>query len=762
MDSRAWSKVSEILAEALETPVGVQRERLLAHLCNSEPGVREAVDSLLQYQDKGDLLELPALAPSPEHLREGECLGPYRVLAEIGRGGMGAVYRGERADGQFERTVAIKTIGGALDSAESERRFRAERQILAALHHPHIAELLDAGVTGQGRAYLVLEFIDGVPIDRYCLSRELAFTGRIRIFRDVCLAVHHAHQRLVIHRDLKPSNILVTADGVPKLLDFGIAKLQETSKDVEQTAPWMRCLTPNFASPEQLRGESLSITSDIYSLGIVLYNVLTGVNPYDLTSLGVAEAVRIVTEERAAPPSSRVEIAASKTLRGDLDAIVMKSMSLDPGERYQSAQEMAQDLENYLAGRPVVAQKRGSFYIARKFGRRHARAVGAAVALTIAVTAGMAFVIQSRRMAVYERQTAERRFLQVRDMANAIFLDFQKDLSRVPGTLEVRRKIMAKALEHLAVLREEAAEPAFRIELANAYTQLADVQGGADWGMGDVKGAQASYLEAKALLESVVRENAAHKRAQIRLGSLLNTLCFFAGHNAMRKELDTTGQEMSKHWAMLEKLYPDDDEVLEGTANSLTCTTSRAEQRIQVEKQAFAIYKRLLHKRPNDATRRYNFALVNKRLAAHYAATGDITSAREYAERATVLDRENFEQTPENPKAQLDYSLSLSTLASIENSAGNIPSSLDLFRQVVEIRRSLWEKEPENARLLSAYYSGLFYYGSEQLKAGDREGAHKSYRLALPLVELMEKKGKPTAGNLQIKSGIVRELSKPR
>lgn len=371
---------------------------------------------------------------APLESLEGQRLGRYRILRKLGAGGMGDVYLAERADDEYQQRVAIKIVRGGIFSPQIQSRLRMERQILATLQHPNIARLLDGGRAPDGTPYLVMEYIDGEPIDTYCDRRRLSIEARLQLIRTVCGAVHYAHQNLIVHRDLKPNNILITPDGVPKLLDFGIAKLLDSRHSAHTLAVThfeYRVMTPAHASPEQVRGDVITTASDIYVLGVLLYELLCGRRPFHLVGTSLTDMERIICEQEAVPPSSMVarvtteatdsitELAARrsttparlrKQLRGDLDNIVGMAMRKDPERRYASAEQLAADLEHHVTGQPVLATSDTWLYRTRKFVSRHALAVAAGVVAVITLAAFSAVTyIQAQRIAK-ERDvaTAER------------------------------------------------------------------------------------------------------------------------------------------------------------------------------------------------------------------------------------------------------------------------------------------------------------------------------------------------------------------
>ncbi len=430
MTRERWEQVKEILDGALSLSVS-ERDGYLDRVSEGDLELRREVESLLEVETEiGDFIEDPVFdfrldaAGADSGPAEGVRFGSYRIVREIGRGGMGAVYLAERADAEFEKRVAIKLLKRGMDSDEILRRFRSERQILARLDHPNIASLLDGGTTPEGNPFLVLDYVEGRPIDEYCTAEKLSLRDRIKLFRIVCDAVQFAHRNLIVHRDLKPGNILVSAEGVPKLLDFGIAKILDPSADAAATIYELRPMTPEYASPEQVRGEPITTGSDVYSLGVLLYRLLTGRSPYTALDTGSPLAVaRAVCEQEPLRPSTVVarraeradgrgaELPEIKTLarrlRGDLDTILLTALRKDPQRRYGSASELSEDLRRYLDGEPVSARKDTLVYRTRKFVARHKWGVSAA---TLALSVVIGFAISNYlllRRAVSERERAE-------------------------------------------------------------------------------------------------------------------------------------------------------------------------------------------------------------------------------------------------------------------------------------------------------------------------------------------------------------------
>jgi tetratricopeptide (TPR) repeat protein/tRNA A-37 threonylcarbamoyl transferase component Bud32 len=414
MSAREWEAITELFHAALDQPVP-QRDTFLENACAGDTALLASVRRLLAaHETASGFLGTPAIADAlavldaSESTPVGTLIGPYRIVREIGRGGMGAVYLAERADDQFTKQVAIKLIKRGMDTDGVLRRFRDERQILADLEHPNVARLLDGGTTTDGRPYFVMEYVDGRPIDRYCAGRAIGIADRLRLFLLVCGAVSYAHQRLVVHRDIKPSNVLVTEDGTPKLLDFGIAKLMRPgTSDAPDTLSAVSAMTPEYASPEQLRSQRVDAISDMYSLGALLYELLAGRPPYVFTSRAPGEVAAVIEATDPMAPSAVAGERIRRQLRGDIDTIVLKAIACARERRYQSVEQLAEDLRCHLEGRPIAARKDAAMYRAAKFVRRNAVAVAAAVLVAATLVGGIAATTWQAVKARRESQRAD-------------------------------------------------------------------------------------------------------------------------------------------------------------------------------------------------------------------------------------------------------------------------------------------------------------------------------------------------------------------
>ena len=432
-------RLMELFHRVVDLPIDERRE-LLDEECAHDPDLRARIERLVQADGEQNpvLDELRVVERSDPMI--GRELGSYRLEARVGSGGMGVVYRGTRTDGVFEREVAVKLVRIEALSEETLARFERERRALARLDHENVARLYDGGTTEEGAPYFVMEFVRGSPIDVYCDERRLSLTERLRLFATICRAVHFAHQNLVIHRDLKPGNILIDERGVPKLLDFGIARVLEDKEPNGVAAAGgavhteLRRMTPEFASPEQLAGAPITTATDVYSLGVVLYSLLTGRRPFQLTTASPSEWERRIAEEAPPRPSTAArsttdaaegargtrrqpeELAALRdttparlghALAGDLDRIVLMALRKEPERRYSSAMDLAEDVERHLEGRPVQAREDSLLYIATRFAQRNRVGVGAAAAVLVALLVGIVVAVRGERAAHEQALRAE-------------------------------------------------------------------------------------------------------------------------------------------------------------------------------------------------------------------------------------------------------------------------------------------------------------------------------------------------------------------
>jgi tetratricopeptide (TPR) repeat protein/tRNA A-37 threonylcarbamoyl transferase component Bud32 len=764
-----WKTVEDILASALELPA----ERQAAYVeqcCADSPEIRKEVEELLAayraaekcIEPRAGKFDLPG--GSEGFFKDtflGTRIGTYKLVERIGDGGMGTVYRAERDDGQFTQVVAVKLVRAGLHDPELLKRLRTERQILALLEHPHIARLLDGGITASGQPYIVMEYIEGARITDYCKSHNLTIRQRLTLFRQICSAVHYAHQRLVVHRDIKPSNILVAKDGTPKLLDFGIAKIVDSSAGVEgHTLTSLNPMTPEYASPEQIQGKVLTTATDIYSLGVLLYELLTYQKPYKTAEKTPQEVARLVCESEPQKPST-ASTAAAKTLTasgrlepisGDLDHIVLKAMRKEPAQRYASAEELSADIGNYLGGLPVQARE-GSFrYRAGKFVARYKAATALSSALFVALVAGLILVSWQVHVARVERARAQRRFNDVRKLANSLIFEVHDGIRDLPGSTPVRKLVISRAAEYLDSLAKDAeGDIGLQIELSAAYMRLGEVQlsiGTAN--LGDRAGANASYQKAEALLHSVLARDRFNVTARRNLAA-----CY--EHDASLYELRTPQAQGAAGEALkisqeLVQERPNDETLQKDLARALHVMAIQAPssaERVSHHTQELEIYEKLLALHPESFELQRDTALAQKYIASDQLEAGLDQPAIEHLQAALALDSKRAEANPNNAQAQLDASFDMSEIGYYYMDQKKLDAALQNFQQALQVRRKLLQLDPENHELQGrvAYITKMV--ADVLLKMGKNDEALKYYRSLADLATALVAKD---AGDTQNRS----------
>lgn len=551
MNPDRWAVLRLHIEAATALPEAERIAYLDAEVHDAE--TRAEVRSLLGYQqDASAILAMGNWSPgtlplNPEASLQGTLLGSYRLLSELGRGGMGAVYLAERADGAYEHKVAVKVLQESIFTPGLAERFYQERQILARLSHPGIARLLDGGVTPDGRPYLVLEYVDGIAIDLFCTQNALDTRAIIRLFLCVTEVVQSAHQQLVLHLDLKPANILITAAGDPRLLDFGIARVfAESEGGTLQAEETMRLLTPRYASPEQLRGEPLGVASDVFSLGTLLYRLLTGAAPYPVESATPLEAARMISTVAPMLPSKVVPERRRKELEGELDQILLQALRKEPARRYPTVAAFSDDLTRLLEDRPVLAHADSLRYRMGKFFQRNRVSVLAAafatLLLTIATAVAVIFAIREDR----SKKIAEGRLKVVQAIAHSVF-DLDNMLEPIAGTLHVRQFALENTKKYVDVLYDEAnlsggkANEDLAHDVVEGYNEISRIQalaGGSS--LGDDKSAEASSrkaLEIEQRLFAAHPDDLAQRRRVVRQLQKYSVVFDFTGDRVRENEL---------------------------------------------------------------------------------------------------------------------------------------------------------------------------------------------------------------------------------
>jgi eukaryotic-like serine/threonine-protein kinase len=734
----------EIVDKALEISQE-ERSTYLDSVCQ-DSSLRQYVESLLgSYRQADDFLREPALITHASVLEKGSLdpwlgcrLGPYQLIEEIGQGGMGTVYRAVRADDQYQKQVAIKLIRTGFDTRSALARFRSERQILATLEHPNIARLLDGGAADDGSPYFVMELVEGIPIHEYCDVHKLSVTERLRLFRTVCSAVQYAHQNLVIHRDLKPVNILVTSEGVPKLLDFGIAKILDAKSfgaEVEPTIEFSRMLTPEYASPEQMRGDAIGTGSDIYSLGVVLYALLTGHRPYKLEGLSPEAMRQAVCETEPVRPSAAVRFTAeanhldrsdevsmaesvssagdakpdklSRTLAGDLDNIVLKALQKERSRRYPSVEQFSEDIRRYMEALPVGARPDTLRYRAGKFVKRNKVPVAAAALLLLSLCGGLAATLWEAHIARGERAKAERRFNDVREVANSLMFEIHDSIKDLPGSTPARKLLVDRSLRYLDNLsREASGDASLQRELAAAYEKVGDVQGSPYFAnLGDTAGALASYRKAALILGTLSRsdpENVSLKwdlySNYLATGACLRATDDFPGALAsVRKALQISESLLSKSTDASTQDRAADAYYYFGWVLRATGDLPGA---LQSFRRAAAIRTSAQPtKGPQSTSLRTHLARDYSGASMVLALQGQLGAAIDVLRQSTKLLEDLSAEDPTNAAVRGLLADSYQFLGADLKDSGDLPHGLQYLRKARAIYKTLSQADPQDAWL---------------------------------------------------------------
>lgn len=748
MTPTRWQQVKSVLQSALDQPAAA-RDAFLSQACDGDAGLRAEVESLLAASEEaGEFLNQPAL---DQDLPPGTRLGPWRLAEPLGRGGMGAVYRAVRDDDQYQQEGAIKLVKRGMDTEEVLARFRYERQILAFLNHPNIARILDGGAAPDGRPYLVMELVEGVPITDYCARHALSVEERIELFRCVCAAVEYAHRNLIVHRDLKPGNILITPNGEPKLLDFGIAKiLLPTLPQLRTTAGYgERLLTPDYASPEQVRGQPVSTSTDVYSLGAVLYELLTGAPPHRIEALTPSAIERAVCDTEPVRPSLAVAPAHAARLRGDLDTIVLKALSKDIERRYSSVEQFSEDLRRHLEGLPVRARPDTITYRARKFVTRHRAGVAFAALLALVFIGGAAATAWQAREAHWERDRATRWFEGGRRLANAFLIEHDA-LASIPGGTGLREKLMTDALQYLdALAAESAGMPGIQEELALAYEKMGDVQGRADGpNLGDTAAAINSYRKAIALREQLPADPKTRRdlaRAYFRFAGVLR----IAGDFRSGLDYDLKALEIREE---LHRAEPDSIEVLRLLTASHTSLGGSffhvgADERVMMHRRQAYEFARRIVARGNPTGPDYRqLALACLRMGSVLTRNGNLEMGAKHYQEALDATAEGMKRFPNHTPIRLTRATTLSARGSLRLEQKRYAEALADYSAARAMYEALHKADPKDARTGFLLASVHFRTGIALSTAGRHSDALAELNTSLEMREALSAQDPANAG----------------
>jgi serine/threonine protein kinase len=812
VESDKAEQVAELVESALEREPS-EWGAFLAAACGGDQSLRAEVESLLQYQERArGFIEAPAfqmaaalLDDGAGELQAGQTLDGYQIVALLDEGGMGEVYLAR--DAELEREVAIKLVKRGLGTADLLRRFRHEEQILASLNHPHIARLFGGGKTKEGLPYFVMEYIEGQPVDKFCDARQLSTAARLQLFRKVCAAVSYAHRHLVVHRDIKPSNILVTPAGEPKLLDFGIAKLldPERAQSSAHTVTMLGVMTPEYASPEQVRGEPVTTAGDIYSLGVLLYELLTGHRPYHLQSRRPDEIARVICEQEPERPSTaisrREEVPGAegaparlitpesvgrtrneqpaqlrRRLAGDLDNIVLLALRKEPARRYATVEQFSEDIRRYLEGLPVSARKATFGYRATKFVGRHRVGVASALLVVLAILTGVTTTIWQARVARAERAKAERRFNDVRKLANSNLFELHDAIANLPGSTPARELLVKRALEYLDSLAQEAqGDAGLQRELVAAYLKVGNVQGNPNnANLGDTAGALESYRKALAIAARLTASDPADAQARRFVGVVSEKMC-----DAQAALGDTAGAVESQRRSLaifkaIADAAPANVEARQSLAisyvklgdvlgNANFNNSGDEAGATQSYRSSAQILEALYAADPANPKTRRLLGLIYERLGTMLEAAGKVDEALETYRKSRAIRELLASDFPTDTDAIRDAAIAYEKIGHVMTTKGELTEALESRRKSLKIFQSLVESDPQNVQarqslVISYLHLGEVLGNPDAPNLGRRAEALQHYRLALDTL----KAGKDSAASANVKTRETLELIQRR
>ncbi|MFT3743815.1 MAG: protein kinase [Pyrinomonadaceae bacterium] len=673
MTPERWKQIRAILEPAIEMSAG-SRTAFVLRQCGSDTALKAEIDALLSEHEQAAAFEkTPFLEPDilTKVSRVGETIGKYKITDELGTGGMGSVFLAVRSDGSFDQKVALKLIKRGMDSDAILRRFSNERQILASLDHPNIARLIDGGTTDDGLPYFVMEYVCGKTIVDHARSRNLGLNERLDLFRDVCSAVAFAHKNLVIHRDLKPSNILVNDTGSPKLLDFGIAKLLR-SDTLSETMTRQAVFTPEYASPEQIRGENLTTATDIYSLGVILYELLAGSRPFAFENKNLGQILETAANQVPSKPSSTDQSAVlpfqRTQLRGDLDNIVLKALRREPEARYSSVEQFAEDIRRHLRGLPVLARQATWFYRAKTFTKRNPVVVGAITLVFLTLIGGITATTVLARRAEFERQKAERRFNDVRAITSSLIFEVNEKIDESP--IKARQMLVSRTIEYLDKLSGEAGNDiGLRSELAGSYEKIGDVQAfhyGS--GIGDTAGALENHRKALDMRLAIIQSEP----------------------NDLKHKIDLASSYLK--------------------IADLSKTTGRTSEALDNYQLAVTTIENIRDISPDDPQIKRELARAYGKYGQGILRSGSISKALENYEKAGAIMTE-ISATDPDPRILHSVSVYRNYAGFARVEMGAIDAALKDFEEALRIDQLIWSSEPDNLENLRNLASGEQWYG---------------------------------------------------
>lgn len=723
-DPAKWEIVEELFHRVIDQPENVQSERM-TEVQNEYPELADSVKKLWKAHRKSGSF-LSGTVTDDINIQPGEKVGPWKVFKEIGKGGMSTVFLAERADGRFERQVAIKFLHGFIPGKDMAERMKSEQSILAGLDHENISTLLDAGVTAGGRPYFIMEYVDGVPVDQYCEDNNLSTRETLLLFEQICEAVLYAHRRMIVHRDLKPSNILVNQSGKVKLLDFGIAKIvsKEPELDITNTHTALHLMTPEYASPEQIQYLPVTTGTDVYSLGLILCKILTGKLPFDFQNKSPLEMGKTITETEPVKPSilvksstksgagngkNRVEYSGiHRTLQGDLDNIILKALRKDYERRYPSVEQLLQDIRNYMEDRPVTARPESVSYRTKKFLKRNRVPVAAAGIVILILLSSVVISVRQAAIANTQREIAEQRLGDVRDLVGSMMFDVHDAISPLPGSVDARELIAESISEYLVQLSAlDNDDPGLKLELAGSYRRIGDLLGNPfTSNLGRSQPALENYNKALDQLNEIDLRGSETTEVLRERALILEKKSDVLASMQLLDKAEELLRESGSIFQQLMNNDPSRESEFSYAVSTLKLgdlmghpnfqNLGMPDSSLSLYKTADSIFDRLYQQPAENVNVVQYKGLIHERMGVIYKELGDEASSMEHFEKSMKFREEFVERDPLNSDAIRDKAIGLEKLAQIYLQKGDLQEAEHRFKESFETFEWLYNSDPTN------------------------------------------------------------------
>lgn len=772
MQTEQWEKIENYFHEALNLSPE-ERDPFLRKLSEENPDLAATVKQLLDsHFESGLFLEQPVfddIISFPD-----ERVGSWKIIRQVGKGGMSTVYLAERADGSFSRQVAIKFLHGFAPDQELYSRMRAEQKILASLDHSHICRLLDAGVHSNGRPYFIMEYIDGQSIDKWCAHQNLSIEQRLELFIQVCEAVSYAHQRLIVHRDIKPSNILVDKKGTVKLLDFGIAKfVQSSDQDRPVTKTGLDIMTPEYASPEQFQNQPITTATDVYALGQLLYLMVTDTLPYDFEDKSSFEIGKIVTESIPEKPSEKIlelhtesgqsssfeglsSSQVARKLHGDLDNIILKALRKDHERRYQSADELKNDILNYIQHRPVTARPESFAYISKKFFKRHKTSVIATGVAALMLMSLTLFSVWQADIAKSQREIAERRSDNIREMANSLIFDLHDSVVNLPGSTPIRENIVAEAVSYLDQLAATGgAETTLLLDLVVAYQKIGDVQGNpTNNNLGRPADALESYQKGLGFVQTVLDSEPDHLRGRELLAIIYEKTADIQGDLG---NLTEAHEDMLNSMGIFKNLaeeFPENQNMQFSYAISLIklgdltgnpnfSNLGERGEALRIYQSAESVLLPIYHEQPDNVDYLKYMGILYERMGTIYESEQYTEEAAWSFEESMKLRQSLLERAPYNTEYLRESAISHEKMADVHKNQNQLEESLYHYTEAHSLFARLADADPRNSLAqrslaISYIHLGDLFYHPIQASFNDKSESREYFNQSKKILTVLD------------------------